>query len=237
MSDCLAAAERTGWSVEVIPPQSLQRIALSRLSRQANAPNFYLSAGIHGDEPAGPLALLELLREDAWPTGNYWMIPCLNPDGFSANTRENAQGIDLNRDYRHLKSPEVMGQIDWLTRLPRLHLTLLLHEDWEANGFYCYELNLGNAPSLAPAMVSAVSSVCPIEHVPEVDGRPMDLPGIIRPSADPHSRPLWPEAVWLAVHKVERNYTLEAPSDWPLEVRIKALKASVKAALAAAIQP
>lgn len=223
--------------MEVIPPQSLQRIALSRLSPHANAPNFYLSAGIHGDEPAGPLALLELLREDTWPTGNYWVVPCLNPDGFSANTRENAQGIDLNRDYRHLKSPEVIGQIDWLTRLPRLDLTLLLHEDWEANGFYCYELNSGKAPSLAQAMVSAVSSVCPIEHVPEVDGRPMDLPGIIRPSADPHSRPLWPEAVWLAVHKVERNYTLEAPSDWPLEVRIKALKASVKAALAAAIQP
>jgi len=234
MSACRAAAERAGWSVAAFAPESLQRIALVRLSPHAEAPNFYLSAGIHGDEPAGLQAILELLQEDQWPLANYWIIPCLNPDGFSSNTRENSIGIDLNRDFRHPKSDEVIGQIAWLKQLPRLHLSLLLHEDWEANGFYCYELNSGNYPSLAQTMVNAVSPVCPIEHLPEVDGRPVDSPGIIRPSAEPHARPLWPEAVWLAVNKVDRNYTLEAPSDWPLSVRVEALKASVMAALEAA---
>ena len=179
MSACRTAAERAGWSVETIAPEPFRRIALVRPSPLPEAPNFYVSAGIHGDEPAGPLAILELLREDQWPMGNYWIIPCLNPDGFLSNTRENSIGIDLNRDFRHPKSNEVIGQIAWLTQLPRLHLSLLLHEDWEANGFYCYELNSGKHPSLAQTMVNAVSPVCPIEHLPEVDGRPgesSDLP-------------------------------------------------------------
>jgi hypothetical protein len=55
--------------------------------------------------------------------------------------------------------------------------------------------------------------------------------GIIRPSIDPLSRPDWPEALFLVAHKTRLSYTLEAPSDFPLETRVKALAAGVNAAL------
>ena len=58
-----------------------------------------------------------------------WLCPCLNPTGFPLNRRENAEGIDLNRDYRHLQSAEVRAHIDWLGRQPFFDLTLCLHED------------------------------------------------------------------------------------------------------------
>ena len=65
-------------------------------------PRIYLSAGIHGDEPAGPLALLELLTTGAFDHRATWfLVPLLNPTGFTLRTRENAEAIDLNRDYRH----------------------------------------------------------------------------------------------------------------------------------------
>ena len=74
-------------------------VFLSRLGR--TGPRFYLSAGIHGDEPAGLLALHDLIRDDAWPDHlNLGICPCLNPQGFERGTRENASGHDLNRDYR-----------------------------------------------------------------------------------------------------------------------------------------
>jgi len=39
----------------------------------------YLSAGIHGDELAVPLTLLELLRADALPRQDNWVIcPLMN---------------------------------------------------------------------------------------------------------------------------------------------------------------
>ena len=56
--------------------------------------------------------------------------------------------------------------------------------------------------------------------------------GIIRPLLDPATRPLWPEAFWLLQHKTRLSYTLEAPSDFPLQTRVNALVEGVKAALA-----
>ena len=61
--------------------------------------------------------------------------------------------------------------------------------------------------------------------------------GIIRPNLDPHSRPQWPEAFWLLTHKTRLSYTLEAPSDFPLNVRINALVNGVNAALACRLLP
>ncbi len=113
---------------------------------------------MHGDEPAGPLAVLRLLQEDDWPgDAAIWLCPCLNPTGFPLNRRENASGIDLNRDYRHLQSAEVRAHVAWLERQPRFDLALCLHEDWESNGFYLYELNPENRPSFAEKILEAAA--------------------------------------------------------------------------------
>jgi murein peptide amidase A len=236
LRDCLAAAHRHGWRIH--PLEAAPGVTLHTLHRPVtdqapfSAPRIYLSTGIHGDEPAGPLAVRQLLAENAFPPGvELWVCPCLNPSGFPRNTRENAQGKDLNRDYLHLESAEVRAHIAWLQRQPDFHLALCLHEDWESHGFYLYELNPDNLPSLAEPMIEAVSRVCPVDLSPEIEGRPAHG-GIVRPSSDPRSRPQWPEAFWLLTHKTRLSYTLEAPSDWPLPVRVEALVTAVKAAWA-----
>ena len=60
-------------------------------------PRIYLSAGIHGDEPAPPLALLELIEAGVFDArANWFLCPLLNPAGFLRATRENAEaGSDL----------------------------------------------------------------------------------------------------------------------------------------------
>ena len=200
--------------------------------QQRDAPrNVYISAGIHGDEPSGPLALLKLMQEDSWPAAtNLWAVPCVNPTGFRLNTRENADGVDLNRDYRYSKTDEVRAHVEWLKRQPRFDLTLILHEDWESNGFYVYELNPANKRSLAEDIVGAVRAVCPIETAELVDNWECRA-GIIRPQVDPIERPQWAEAVWLSVNKTAQSYTLETPSDFPLEARVRAHLAAVRGAL------
>jgi len=191
----------------------------------------YISTGIHGDEPAGPLAALQLLQEDAWPAAAaFWLCPCLNPAGFSLNRRENGEGIDLNRDYRHLQSAEVRAHVKWLQRQPPYDLSLCLHEDWEAGGFYVYELNPDHKPSFAEKIIQAAGAVCPIDPSPVIEGRPAQN-GIIRPDLNPADRPQWPEAFYLITHKTRLSYTLEAPSDYPLPSRVAALTAAVRAVL------
>ena len=242
LRDCLAAAQAHGWVIEEIPPAAKLILGLTRpATRPAphatrntqHPPRLYISTGIHGDEPAGPLAALQLLRENAWPAGlDLWLCPCLNPTGFQVNRRENREGLDLNRQYRTPEAGETTAHVAWLERQPRFDLCLCLHEDWESHGFYVYELNPDNQPSLAEAMVARVGKVCPIDRSEVIEGRPAQN-GIIRPGVDPRSRPDWPEAFYLITHKTRLSYTLEAPSDFPLPTRVAALVAGVTAALEA----
>jgi predicted deacylase len=186
---------------------------------------------MHGDEPAGPLAALRLLQENQWPANaELWFCPCLNPVGFILNRRENGQGIDLNRQYRHLETAETRMHVAWLERQPLFDLCLCLHEDWESQGFYVYELNSERRPSLAETMIARIAEVCPIDPSEIIEDRPA-RGGIIRPNLDPQTRPQWAEAFYLIVNKTKLSYTLEAPSDFPLTTRVSALVAGVNAAL------
>ena len=194
-------------------------------------PRIYLSAGIHGDEPAPPRALLALVRSGVFDERATWFLcPLLNPDGLARGTRENAAGVDLNRDYRALTSVESRAHVTWLQRQPNFDLTVCLHEDWEATGFYLYELNPEGRPSLAPEIIAAAGAHMPIDLSPEIDGRPA-VDGIIRPSDDPTLRDLWPEAIYLRAEHTTLSYTIETASGLPLPQRVDTLAAAVRAAI------
>jgi len=214
LCDVKIAAQKFGWTSEFF--YKIGDLDLVALSKKSHIPHstsrIYISTGIHGDEPAGPLAALKLLQENHWPdNAEIFLLPCLNPEGFILNTRGNAAGIDLNRDYRHPETGEVAAHVHWLERQPKFNLTLCLHEDWESHGFYVYELNPDGQPPLAEKMVAAVARVCPIDLSPIIEDREANG-GIIRPSLDPASRPKWPEAFWLLQNKTRVNALVAAVS-------------------------
>src|SRR5713226_1796479 len=54
---------------------------------------------VHGNEPAGT-GIANRLTELPPPAGvDLWVVPSFNPDGEAANTRGNAHGVDLNRNF------------------------------------------------------------------------------------------------------------------------------------------
>lgn len=194
-------------------------------------PRIYLSSGVHGDEPAAPLALLNLLERGRFDSRAVWfLVPMLNPSGFLQGKRENRAGIDLNRDYRHRVTPEVAAHVKWLEYQPSFDLSICLHEDWESKGYYLYELNPNARPSLARTIIDQVAAAHPIDMAPEIDGRP-SIGGIIRPDADPARRERWPEAFYLSLHHTTLSYTLESPSAFPLDERMRMHVLAVDAAL------
>ncbi|MBL9212726.1 MAG: M14 family metallocarboxypeptidase [Opitutaceae bacterium] len=215
----------------------IPQLALTRRTAGPR-PRIYLSAGIHGDEPAPPLALLDLLEAGCFDERATWFIcPLLNPAGFVARTRGNGAGLDLNRDYRHRLSAEIQAHTRWLNAQPNFDLALCLHEDWESEGFYLYEITAQPHPVLARAIVHAVAAVCPIEAATTIDGRDVTEPGIIHPAADPHLRDQWPESIYLHAHHTPLGYTLETPSSRPLAQRIAAQRLAITTALAGAFTP
>jgi len=226
------AALARGWRTHELPVEAGPGLlALTRSSADSLARRFYISSGIHGDEPAGPLAVRQLVLDDEWPANSeLWLCPCLNPMGFQLRQRENPLKLDLNRQYRHLVAVETRAHIAWLERQPSFEVAICLHEDWESQGFYLYELNPDGRPSHAEEVIRRVAEVCPIDRSPVIEGREAQE-GVVRPSTDPASRTDWPEAFWLLTHKTRHCYTVEAPSDFPLPTRVGALVTATKAIL------
>ena len=75
---------------------SVERRPLLAMQKGTGPLRVYLVGGIHGDETEGRSALDYL---QATPTSTLRMLRDLNPDGTAANTRVNAHGFDLNRDW------------------------------------------------------------------------------------------------------------------------------------------
>ncbi len=236
----LAQVERAGAAAgfRLEPYGDHGGLPLLALTRRTPGPRprIYISSGIHGDEPAAPLALLRLLERGVFDRSAVWFLcPLLNPLGFVRGTRENAEGVDLNRDYKDPSTAEIRAHTRWLERQPPFDLAICLHEDWEARGFYLYELNRHQIGSHARAVLEVVAPVCPIDSSPIIDGRRVDEPGIIRPVADPVLRDRWPEAIYLQSHHSELGCTLETPSALPPAQRIRAHEVAVERLIAATV--
>jgi len=197
---------------------------------------IYLSSGIHGDEPAGPLALLQLMKEGFFTPVSSWAIcPALNPTGLAAGTRDTAEGMDLNRDYHLRKTPEVKAHAAWLERQQPPELFLSLHEDYESTGFYFYEINqCDDRPERAKAILKAVGAWLPPEPERVIDDHEVREPGWIFHAAEPDLPHGWPEAIFVAKQKkCILSYTFETPSQMALEDRVAAHCAAVKTAVEA----
>jgi protein MpaA len=90
-------------------PQSSQRVVVGHSVRgraivayergDPSAPATLVVGDIHGSEPAG-LRVIAQLRRMPLPAGvHLWLVPTVNPDGLAAGTRQNAHGVDLNRNW------------------------------------------------------------------------------------------------------------------------------------------
>lgn len=224
------AAKDAGFAGELLAETTAGPLLAWR--KRGKGPRVYLSAGIHGDEPAGPLALLELVRTGFFTDEIDWAIcPALNPTGLAAACRDNVDGTDLNRDYRLQQSREVTAHAAWLAAGVVPGLLLSLHEDWEASGFYLYEINLGtDDPQRAHAIIAAAGPWFHPEAGPDIDGHTPREDGWIFHEAEADVPEGWPEAIYLAKLGCPLSFTFETPSHAELAARVAAQCAAVRAA-------
>ncbi len=229
--DFRRAAAEAGFLCEVLEEVSGYDIpAYTKISE--GSPRVYLSSGMHGDEPAGVLAMRELLDCGCFDDRIEWRIcPVVNPTGLALGTRENAQGVDLNRDYLRKTTKEVSAHVNWLEKQPVPEMFISLHEDWESTGFYLYEIQKRGCPSTAEAILNAAAKEIPTEPSLLIDDHKVREPGWIfhEPRADYPEQ--WPEAIYMAEMGTRVSYTLETPSSLSLEKRVACHRLAVRTAV------
>lgn len=189
-----------------------------------------LTAGIHGDEPAGVEAVLRFLEGPLprWARGiRFLVFPCMNPFGFERNQRHNHLNADINREYHREKLAEVAAQKRVLGgRRFDLHLTL--HEDVDSPGFYIYELSRNSRP-LGARIVKAVSPILPIDPRGIIEGR-RARQGVIRRQFPPRDMKTWPEAIYMFARHSDHTLTTETPAMQDFEKRVKAQEIALRTA-------
>lgn len=204
---------------------------------ELQAPVIALASGVHGDEPAGPWVLLSLVEErglDGRYAYRVW--PCTNPSGYAAGTRESADGVDVNRTFgRGGQSPEARAIIT-ANRDRKFDLSLDLHEDCDAEGFYCYEYGEGD---VGRSVVDAVAAAgYPIQDLERCDlGGPIEEyeldEGVVRPPAALEMEAIGGLSYTLSIvrHATRRALTFETPVRLPWEDRAEIHRIAVKAAI------
>lgn len=98
-------------------------------------------AGIHGDEIAPSLAVLDFIENfdfNKLKNLNVVFIPIANPTGFRQNKRRNHRNIDLNR---HFSDERLRGEnkmiYNYLKKF-KIYFFCSLHEDSDERSFYLY---------------------------------------------------------------------------------------------------
>ena len=205
----------------------------------SDAPSFYLSAGIHGDEAAPVEALIQWAEESLAKLADckIQIFPCLNPWGLERNIRFDETGRDLNRCFNTRKVPQITAQIVAMKGW-KFDLALMLHEDYDARGFYLYEI-AAKRPYWGNEFCEELSKIQPSDPRHVIEGK-RAVKGLIRRRITPQllaELKGHPEAFRLHFDHSARTYTFETPSEDLLVNRINLHRSFISLALGKMLTP
>jgi len=213
-------ARQAGWKMREFAAADGFPVYVVESGRRSG-PGLYLSAGIHGDEPASTEALVTWAerRRRSLRGCEVLIFPCLNPWGLQHNNRHDAHGRDLNRGYHRRDVPVIEAQ-KRILRGRSFDAAVMLHEDFDAHGVYLYEIP-GTRPFWGEKLLAAAAKHVPREPRSKVEGRRCRR-GLIRTRITPETLPEHPEAFCLRFGHTGRSLTFETPSEFSLTARVRA---------------
>ncbi len=215
-------ARRAGCGLKTLcKVNELPVIVIESTAAQAGQPAAYLSSGVHGDEPGAAWGLLLWAEKNLHEIerGSFLIAPCLNPVGLTLNTRADHRGIDINRRF-HDAADVICGPWQrWITS-KAMRFGLCLHEDYDAQGIYLYELNQARQTA-GHAIIERCARVIAPDPRKTIDGQRAKS-GVIRRRTLPAHLPGMPEAIELHVRSCPLTMTFETPSEFDLDKRVRA---------------
>jgi hypothetical protein len=132
---------------------------MPRLFAHGQGSRFGFFSGIHGDEWSVIASVQKAILTHQAQLGSFIFIPECSPSAIQLRTRQNGEGLDLNRSFvKNPQSQEVQAIVTQLQPYT-FELCVDFHEDGQHSGVYMYDsLNQEGSPKLA-AFRAAISEV------------------------------------------------------------------------------
>lgn len=230
----------------------------------SNLKDVLISAGVHGEEPAGVFALLKFLEEDVsefMDEFRFLIFPCINPFGFERNYRFNSQpdpehkgrGMDINREFKKdtscAEANLVMTQLKMRARrfvcAIDLHETdpVFIGEDFAEEDnpteFYMWEVCPDKNLRVGDRVIKDIEGVIPVCKWDKVyDDKNSD--GVIW-YPEGCGNKIYAERTtlegFLADNYTPQAFTLETPCGWHINQRVFAHRAVLRKILELRRQP
>ena len=201
---------------------------------EGNTRRVLISGGIHGDEPAGVETICTFLENELYhnflKNWEITLLPCINPSGFEAGTRNNHDDIDLNRKFMESQVPQEVAFVKNILEHP-YDLDLELHEDIDSPGYYLYQKDkAAGLSSLGRTILDRVESVHPLNLAEEIEEMVSDR-GLISRLSEPEDMDWWPMALYAHSRGCAHVFTLETSPTLSMGVRVKAHLRAIQTAM------
>ena len=200
-----------------------------RGSNGADPIRIGIFAAIHGDEPAGALAvirfLLDLIAHPALATDyQIHAYPVCNPTGFEDNTRHSRKGRDLNREFWKNSTEAEVRILENELRTQHFQGLVQLHADDTSDGIYGFVRGATLTENLLRPALQEAEKILPRNNNALIDGFAA-RDGMIY---DVYEGVL---AAPKAIEPVPFEIIFETPHHAPIDLQVKALQAAMRAIL------
>jgi protein MpaA len=230
-------------SLQAVPEVKTERLGLFQINGEAYSLTKLLFrdhratdpirigifAAIHGDEPAGAMAIVEFLREVATQSDlsfdyEIHAYPICNPTGFEDNTRHARHGCDLNREFWKNSSKAEVRLLEHELRSQYFSGIIQLHADDTSDGLYGFVRGHTLTENLLRPALREAGKILPrnvnatIDGFAARDGIIYDLyEGVLASPAE--------------INPVPFEIVFETPGNAPLDLQVKALVVALKTIL------
>jgi len=133
--------------------------------RKGNNPKLGIFSGIHGDEWRVISSVQKSVDKYSNELSSYLYIPLCSPSAVKSKTRQNEDGVDLNRSF--IKKPTIKETINIMTILKpnKFDLCVDFHEDVEVSdnsGVYVYDSGNVEGSKELKSFRSQVARITPL---------------------------------------------------------------------------
>jgi predicted deacylase len=220
-------ADHCGISMEIVGSETCERTCIIypiyRLIIYPQAQqNICIIAGIHGEEIAGPFAVINFLRSSVHlQSENFRFIiyPMINPCGFDLRQRYDDDYRDLNAIYADTLSSKNYREVQAFyfdaIKFQPFEAVITLHEDIDLDKFYIYGLGHDNR-DFYHELCQVARRHCPPWSNADIYGSQSDEHGLILSTARDHAY----DGALYAKGMTKIAYTLETPGKLAIEKRI-----------------